>query len=391
MVALVGIGCNSQSSDEAKLQAHKRWDLTRAKVIVSLANHHLEVGELEKARNKAAEAMAMCPDLVQARVVFSKALIEQGQYQRAVGELTHCCEQDPNNSETSYLLGVALERQRQPERALEAYLRAHSLDEKNLDAVVAAGEVMVSMGQSEQAYRYIQQFVNQPTLENAALFGLAGRVAMLQKEYAPAATYFQAACDLDGQNVQYVQWVGRAHLLAGNYFEAIDSFERLREDPDNQPPAWMYSMLGDSYMAIGKPHKARRIYEEAQKHNPESPRVWCDLARANLALNDTQRAILCARQGHRLDEHDLDATMMLGYSLLKSKQVRESIEVLSKAASMNESSSMLYCLLGRAYAAAGNRDKARECYRKAYRIDPQDPLAKELLGEREVEKLSKAD
>jgi predicted Zn-dependent protease len=183
------------------------------------------------------------------------------------------------------------------------------------------------------------------------------------------------------KNPHYRELLGKSQMSAGDYAEAAETFDRLVGMEEYDAPSWVYSMLGQCHMALSNPNRARTAFSSAAQRNRNSPEVWCDLARAELAGGEARRAVLSAREALRKDGRHLDASLLLGYALIRSSQANEAVSELSRAAVRHPQSSMIHCLLGKAHAAAGDLDKAKGCYAEAIRLDPENNAARELLKE----------
>ncbi|KKK54302.1 hypothetical protein LCGC14_3086100, partial [marine sediment metagenome] len=167
----------------------------RAKIMYGLAEDRFAAGDLEEARDKAAEAVGLSEKFVPARVLLGKVYIEQGHYGLACHELERALEVIPQNSRVLYLLGVAQEKQGMIEAALVNYRLSHAVDNSNLDAVMAAAEVLASDGRIRQAQLYIESYMDIAGA-HAGMYEIAGRLAMLQKQYEQSAAYYQKAADI---------------------------------------------------------------------------------------------------------------------------------------------------------------------------------------------------
>lgn len=379
MFLTVAAGCNTTSVPEAKKEAYKRWHQTRARVMTSLAQEQYNTGNLKKAKSKVAEAIALDQENKIARLLLSKIYIEQAAYPLAVAELSKLHEEHPKSAEVLYLLGVAQEKSGLLDDALVSYRRSQSLDDSSLSAVIAAGEVLASQGKIRQAQLYIDSYIpmagNEP-----GMYELAGRLAMIRGEYDKAVGHYQLAHDLDYKNLRYAESLGRAQFLAGRHAQAIESIKALTTVDDYEMPKWAFTILGDSYMALGLTGRARQAYFRATETAPTDFAVWSNLAKAALALEDLPRAIVAARQALKLDGGALEAVMLLGYAMLRDGQVNQSLILLTHAVRQHPKSAELQCVLGRAYVAAGDEREARKCYTAALLIEPDNVLAKQLLS-----------
>lgn len=383
-------GCNTKSVPEAKKEAYHRWYNTRAKMLCSVAGEHLKVGQLKKARNRATEALSLNKNLHEARTLLAKVYIEQGEYDAAIVELTTVREATPTSSRVHYLLGVALEKRGKFEEALQRYRHAYALDDSSISPVLAAAEVLVAMSRIHEAQLYIESYMVK-AYEEPGMYEIAGRLAMMQKQYDKAGEYYEQASDLNCRNVRYREALGRARFFSGKYRKALAVFEGLQEEKEYVAQAWLHAMQGDCYMALGRLRDARTSYQQASRLDKNSPGTWASLAKVALAMNDAPRAILSARQALQLDGRSLDATIVLGYALLKNRQVTRAVSVLTQATSIHPDSSIIYCVLGMAHAQDGDDELAGKCYSRALNIEPDNQLAQALSGGRGVAKLSKRD
>ncbi len=378
IVLAVLAGCNMSSVPEAKKEAYKRWYNTRARMLCSVAEEHLKVGQLKKAHNRAMEALSLDKDLNEARIVLAKVCIEQGEYDTAIAELTTVQEAAPASSEVYYLLGVALEKRGRYEEALQSYRHAYAIDDSNISPVIAAAEVLVAMNRVQEAQLYIESYMVR-AYDDPGMYEIAGRLAMMRNQYDKAADYFEQASDLDCRNVRYREALGRARFFSGNYRKALSVFEGLEEEKDYVAQAWLYTMQGDCCMALGRMQDALALYQQASRLDKTSPGIWTSMAKAAMALNDAPRAILSARQALQLDANSLDAVIILGYALLKNHQTTRAISVLTQATSVHPDSSIIYCVLGMAHAQGGDFELASKCYSRALSIEPDNQLAKTLV------------
>ena len=372
-------GCSTQTMDEAKIEAHRRWNHTRAQVLWAVANEYMKMGQLNQARDKSLEALSLAPDYTEAQILLGKVYIEQGHYRAAVSVLEKVCHQWPKRAEPVYLLAVAYEKNGQLEQALTNYRKAYAMDKENLSAIRAAAEVLVQMGRVREAQLQVESYLHLAS-EDASMYELAGRLAMMQQEYRKAARYFGRACDLDWKNRLYSESLAKAQFFARQYDQAAETLQLLAGDQDEEAGAWVFTMLGDCLMAMGQPRKAMDAYRVATQKQPEAPGVWVNLGRAALAMNDAPRAILSAQQALSLQNGFLDATLLLGYALLRNGQVPQAVEVLAKAVSRHPRNGTLLCLLGRAYAADGRENLAARYYVAALKLEPDNEFARKLLA-----------
>lgn len=383
IVVLTLAGCRNRMPQMTS-EAHGRMDSTRAMVLCGTGKQLLRVGKLDEARNKAREALQLDKKYFDARMLLGKVLIEQGQYSLAALELAMARDQQPTSTEASFLLGVAYEKAGRLEKALVNYRRTLALDPGDMGAVMASAEVLVAMGKIDQARLYVASYLDRAG-DEAGMFELAGRLATMRDDHAKAAVYYQHAHDIDFKNVRYRQAMAKAQFFAGQYDQAGETLTALLRLRSYSPPYWVLAMLGDCHMEQGHVYEARDAYQKASDQNPSVAGIWVSLAKASLALGDIPGAISASRCALQLDEGCLETTLVLGYALLRNGQSRQAVAFLTAATDRYGDNATFKCLLGRAYAIAGNAALAQQCYTAALQAEPDNQLARRLLEKTEAD------
>lgn len=380
VVMLVMLAGCAQEDSTAHEEAMGRWSVARAGVLCGLSTEHLKVGQLESAAKSAKEALTLDPNCSNARVLLAKVYIEQGQYPQAARELKVVRDMRPSSPEVHYLLGVAREKNQNLELALASYRETLTADPTYTDAIVAIGEVMAEMQQPADALAYVEE--NLPNVPNhPGMFELAGRLAMMLRDYDKAERYYRSAHDLDYQNCCYLEALAQAQYDAGRFDRAAASLRELRASPQYKDRAWVYRTLGDCLLALGQPREAHEAWFRATELDPTAAEAWAGLAKSSLLMGDFYRAITAAREALKLKDDDADAAMILGYALLRNGQADQALAVLTAASAAHPQDVTLKCLLGRAYAATGRDDQARRCYVAAFQAEPDNVVALELLAQ----------
>ncbi len=379
IVVLIASGCQegtkfSQQQDDAQ----KRWSNVRASVVLRVAENRLASGALDDAHKGAEQAIALEPDSRDAKVLLARVLIEKGRYTEAADILSRVCQANPQDAKSVYYLGVAQEKSGRLEEALDTYRRAYGLDESDLSPIKASAEVLVALGRDRAALLQIESYLPKAP-DDAAMYELAGRLALMCKEYDNAVEYLQRVRDMDFQNVRYCELLARALIGAGRYAQLVDNLTELLGRKNYEAPTWVYLMLGDAYLALGQGRNAFNSYFTASEREPKQVEVWLLLSRAALAMNDLPRAVGSAQRALMLEAGDVNAQLLLGCALLKDSQPARAVLVLTDAASDHPDNSTVLCLLGRAHVAMGQRDQAAKCYAEALRLDPRSVLAKKLI------------
>jgi len=380
IVVLIASGCQRAPSF-AKQQddAQHRWSNARASVALRVAENRLDSGALDDAHKAAEQALEIDPNNHEARIVLARVLIEKGRFTEAADVLNRACQARPQDAKAVYYLGVAQEKSGRLEEALDTYRRAYGLDESDLSPIKASAEVLVALGRERAALLQIESYLPKAP-DDAAMYELAGRLALMGKEYDKAVEYLQHLRDMDFQNVRYSELLAKAQLGARQHAQLVDNLTELLARKNYEAPTWVYLMLGDAYLAQGQGRNAFNAYFTASEREPRQVEIWLSLSRAAIAMDDAPRAVGSAQRALMLAAGDVNAQLLLGCAFLKDSQPSRAVLVLTGAAADHPDNPTVQCLLGRAHAALGQKDRAVKCYTEAIRLDPGSELAKQLLG-----------
>ena len=377
VTALAGCG---QKMDDSRTQAHQDWTRIRAEAVCAQAAESLRIGQLELAARQAREALTLDENYDDARMVLAKTYIERNQYVSAAIELRHVLRRQMDSADALYLLAVADEKGGNLPEALAGYLSACELDEGNFHAVLAAAEVLAAMDKPGEARDYLNAHLHRADGDPAA-HELAGRLAMLDDDYAAAADHYELACQVDPGNPAYIEALAIAQVFGGRTGEAIPVLLRRSEMSQKPAPKWVYTMLGDCCMAIGELDAAHDAYHRACELAPADPAAWVNAAKALLAMRRLPQAVDAAAKALSLAEDRLDASLVMGYALLLGGQAGRAVDVLERAAQLAGQDETLLYVLGKAHEAAGENREAQQCYSAAAELNPDNPLGAALLAD----------
>ena len=379
-LALAAVSGCSDMFNDASAEANDNWRHARANSSYAEAREKLRLGDLSKARDKADEALELDERHHDARILMAKIDIEDGRYQSALDGLEQVLTWRPDDEEVVFLQAVAHEKLGRLDWALQDYRRAYELDSSDFGAILAATEVLVLMDKVREASDFLAQHLSRADNDPAA-YELAGRLAMMLDEYDLAAMHYQRAGDLDMDNADYREAMAMALVYSDQHQHAVAALEEVVEHHDGDAPAWVYAMLGDSYLALGQFVKARRQYEVLCRREPDAAESWLALAKAHAMEGHHTEAVDACYRALELDATASEAKSLLGYVLLKGGQTSRALSLLTQAAIAHPGDATLQCVLGQAYDASGRAGEAQACYAEAARIEPSNRVAWRLLGD----------
>jgi Flp pilus assembly protein TadD len=172
--------------------------------------------------------------------------------------------------------------------------------------------------------------------------------------------------------------LGSSYVRVGRFADAIRHLERaLRLDPRSSRAA---NFLGGALLATGRADEAVTHFRKAVQSAPDDAHLRFNLARALETLGDADAAMQALRQAIKIDPQLVDAHQQLGVLLYGRGQRAEAITHLTEAARLAPSSPVAHAALGGALAQAGRRDEARSHLERALALDPSNAAARENLS-----------
>lgn len=370
-------GCDSggsQKFDEKKAAIRSNWEQSRSTMVAQLALEAYDHGELEQARERCIEALSMDRDNLALRLLLIRIYLDEGDNDAALRHLEVMHHEDVQSWELDYYTGVAYERKRNFDEALKWYDKAHAKAPNAIEPVQAAVEVLVQTGKLQEAEARVAGRISDKN-PDPHLCELAGRLATRNDDHAAAAKHFQKALDADPDNLRYPEMLAMSHRELGNQKDVIRILETHTMKPGYDPPAMVYMMMGEAYLAEGRIGKAITSLNEAAEKDPTNAKTWRALCGAYLADGNFRKAIAAGRDAQKRNPDDPETAILLGYALQLNGDDKQALYVLRNAYRKNPNDALVLCVLGQALHKQGQVDQAQQFYERARRIDPNLSVA----------------
>lgn len=194
-------------------------------------------------------------------------------------------------------------------------------------------------------------------------------------KYDLAIDHYKKSIQLDPAYPNAHTNLGRLHLKRGDYEDAMREFElAVKAAPDNIEFKANFT-------------NARRKIYEVQKNNmtPEEKKVREEIdnlitaSRKQLMSDDTTKALAMIEE--KLVKYP-DSEVLLNDAAviyMSRREFKKSIEYLNRAIQTEPGDPNLYLNLGNAYMEDGNNNRARDAFKTALELDPEDKTAQRLL------------
>jgi predicted Zn finger-like uncharacterized protein len=303
---------------------------------ISLAGVESASGELEGARATLAEAQNKLPASTALHKALGKVAMSQGRYADGLDAFQRALALDPEDVDAKFLVGTALVRQRQFDKALEIF-----------DAV----------GKVDRDFPGL-------ALERGVLFQESGRTEEALREYESALAKAPNDPDL-------MLKVGCGKADAGDGVEAEKILKKVLEQ--RQTSAETYFCLGRALMAKHDLGESIKAFERAIQIDPNHAEYWLYVGWASNEAGAIAKASTALKKALDLDQGLADAYWQRGVLRVRQTRPKDAIDDLMKALELRPSRVEAHADLALAYYDLGKEDLALGEWQKAIAAKPNEP------------------
>ena len=295
-------GCASPQS-RARQESAQRWNRVRAQFKVKLASDHLSAGHVEDAATELAAAAQLDPANPELLTLQARVCLARGELLWAERLLEDVRAEGEPRGEVEYLLGIIQEQRLHRLSALKHYVRAADANSQEVAYVVAIVQVMLQLGQTEEALALLESHEPQFGWTGAYHAALAECCEQLD-DWAGAASAWRKVADAhDDPGIR--ERLATALYRAGDESEAIGHFEGLLEEADTQPQAALRLALADCLLEAGQPAAAHEHLSLVLQEDPRNAAALQLVARVFAQQGQFRRAHHTAERALRLGQDDV--------------------------------------------------------------------------------------
>ncbi len=340
----------------------------------AVAGLELQAGRADTALRYAEDAAKAQPQDAGARLLLTRALLANGQVDRAAGELQQAM-RTSESAEAHVLMGYIHDSKKDWPAARRSYERALELDPRATQALTGLVRLDMRDKQIDQAHRRVDQVVEKSPNDPSLLL-LAARTYADTGDPARAETLLKRAIQADPSSIEAYGVLARIYVKQGKLDQARTEYEQLaRKRPDDVSAQTMVGMILETQ---GRSAEARKAYEATVARYPQAAVASNNLAYM-LAQEGTNldRALNLAQvaKGRLPDDPDVNDT--LGWVFYKKGLASLAIEPLEQSVKANPANPTFQYHLGFAYLKAGDNEKGRACLERALKLQPTSEMAAE--------------
>jgi tetratricopeptide (TPR) repeat protein len=382
-------GCHSSGRSkgiaEAKNAAQARIDTLKAANEYQMAVQALTAGDLDKAQKHGDRALTLNASVPRSWVLRGRIMMEQGNMQAAHDSLLRAEQLSPTDVEAQYYLGILAERVARREEAKERYLKAAELDGENPQYPLAAAEMMIDLGNIDEAESFLKN--RQSQFQHAAgIQQLLGQIAMLRNDYKTAAIAFNEARLLAPNENEIVEDLARTLFLDGQYAEADMHLAKLLKDETFGKRRDLAHMRAKCLISLDRNTEARDLLVQLtrQEGGNSDREAWIQLGQVAYQLRDSSRvrmafSRLIAMSPERPEGYVLKALHLRRNNDLKGSEENFRLAVDREQDPKINAENMM--MLGLVMHAQNKTRSAQTIFAKAAELDPSNQMASKLAKE----------
>ena len=319
-----------------------------------------------------------------AQVCLGIVYLEQGEYEKAIRELTESLKSNADQYQIYYNLGLACTRLGQQESALSYFDKAALLKPDQPDIHNNRGVVLARQGRTKEAVEAYKCAI-QLDRKNPRPYQNLAALYQQQKNWADAEKVLDQALLLDPNNADLYNNEAYVAIQAGEGSKAWQLLDRGMVLAPRH--AGIHNNRGILYLKQQQYQKALSEFEHAVKSDPNYIEARYNLGR--LYEQDwekskdsglAQQAINCYEQVIRIDPDDTCAHLQLAGLRCRLGEVDDALAIYEKLLKQAPDNPQVLLNLGIAYGQSGRIDEAIGEYRRLLELDPKNAQAFFNLG-----------
>ena len=349
----------------------KEWDLARTEFLQVMAESQ-----------KLSETLPT--GYADAQVCLGIVYLEQGEYERAIKELTESLKENADQYQIYYNLGLAYSRLGQQGQALSYFDRAILLKPDQPDIHNNRGVILARQDKIKEAIEAYGRAI-QLDRKNPKPYQNLAALYQQQKEWAKARKVLDQALLFDPNNADLYNNEAYLAIQAGEDRKAWPLLDRgLTLSPHH---AGIHNNRGILFLKQRQYQKARIELEQAIQSDPNYSDARYNLGRLYEQdwekSNDpglAQQAIECYEQIVRIDPNHISAQLQLAGLQCRMGKVDDALAIYEKLLMLDPNNPQVLLNLGIAYGQEGRIDEAISKYSRLVQLDPRNAEAYFNLG-----------
>lgn len=373
----------SRAESEWREAVRIRPDLTDAQR--SLATLQLSRGEYDNVVQTAQQMINAQPISGDGYLLKSVAEVGLRKFTEAQKDAEEARNRAPNSPAPYVQLGQLHLAQKHYGDAQKFYQQALDKDPAGSDGLRGLMTTYIEQKQYDKAIAAAQaQIAKSPN--NSNFYDLLGTALFDgKKDYAGAETALRKAVDLDKNNSDAIEKLGKVQIQQGNMDQALALYQQATKDNPKNPI--FYILSGELYDAKQNWDQAKAQYQQALVVSPDNALAANNLAYVLLEQGgNIDVAMNMAQTARRGMPNSPSAADTLGWAYYQKGIYHSAIDQFLEALRLNQKnggpdSATVHYHLGLAYEKVNQNSLAREHLEKAVKLKPEYADARKALSE----------
>jgi tetratricopeptide (TPR) repeat protein len=362
------------TAEYAVLYQDHAKDLVVKKNYIQLLILKDRLDEARKLNDEVVKAKRDDPD---AQVYKGEIEIRSGKASDAVNTLQAVLKNDPDNAVAHYQQGLAFDQLGNTNRAEAEWRDAVRLRPDIVEAYRALAGVAIHRGDPGELAKDADQIIAlQPAAPDGYLLRAVADID--RKEFSTADEYIHRSLEKEPSNpAAYVQ-LGNLRMAQNKYAEAQKAYQQGLDQDPNSTDALGGVLNVDQ--AQKQPDRAIARLKTQLSRYPQNVGFHIMLG----ALLEERKDLAGAEQEFKrasdLDKKNSEALVKLGAVQSERGATDQALQTYLDGSKTNPKEIAFYLLAGSIYESKQDWDNAKQQYRKALEIQPENPLASNNLA-----------
>jgi len=261
-------------------------------------------------------------------------------------------------------------------------------------ATVPAAVAELNKGNLFEGVRQLKEIVRAEPSLSAASFYLSGVYTRLGQNDT-AYRYLEAAMKTNPGQGAYYHQLGVIRRREGCRPEALEAFEQALQRRMGKDESEAWRNVGDLYVDLLEPEKAREAYEKALKIDPNDAAAHLELGKLYLDRNNPDRAIPELSSALKLSPALDGVHSSLGRAYRAAGDLPSAVDILKRGVERNPSDQEARYVLGQTLLSLGRNDEGRremdEYRRVEERISESNNLFQSAVARAQAGELDRAE
>jgi tetratricopeptide (TPR) repeat protein len=373
----------TRAESEWREAVRLRPDLTDAQR--SLAGLELVRGDFAALLETSQQIIQIQPDAADGYLLRCVAEIGLQKYNDAQQDAMQAMEKAPQSPAPDIELGNIQLAQKHYVEAAKSYQDGLDKDSSSAEALSGLMNVYVAQKQYDKAIAAANaQIAKSPN--NSNFYDLLATALFDGRKDLPGAeTALHKAIQLDGNNTDALEKLGKVQIQEGQTDQALALYQQSIKDHPRE--VHFYILAGELYESKQNWEQAKSMYQQALTVQPDQPLASNNLAYVMLTQGGNVDVALAMAQSARRALPDWpNAADTLGWAYYQKGVYQSAISQFQEALRLGEKhgtpdDAEIHYHLGMAYQKANQTALARQQLEKALKISPNNADAKKALSD----------